>query len=89
MLRQAAAQKWNVPADEITTGSGVLRHAASGKSARYGEMASAAAKLPAPKDVKLKDVKDFFGPAVATGTGTAVTLPMNGAEFRAFVLLPR
>jgi hypothetical protein len=38
---------------------------------------------------QLKDVKDFFGPPVATGTGPAVTLPMNGAEFRAFVLLPR
>ncbi len=38
---------------------------------------------------QLKDVKDFYGPPVATGTGTAVTLPMNGAEFRAFVLLPR
>lgn len=59
MLRQAAAEKWNVPADEITTRAGVLRHAASGKSASYGEMASAAAKLPVPKEVKLKEVKDF------------------------------
>ena len=38
---------------------------------------------------QLKDVKDFFGPPVATGSGPAVTVPMNGAEFRAFVLLPR
>jgi Right handed beta helix region len=38
---------------------------------------------------QLKDAKDFFGPPVATGTGGAVTVPMNGAEFRAFVLLPR
>ncbi|MCC6930942.1 MAG: xanthine dehydrogenase family protein molybdopterin-binding subunit [Gemmatimonadaceae bacterium] len=59
MLRSAAAQAWNVPVEEITTAAGVLKHAASGKSARYGEMASAAAKLPVPKDVPLKAVKDF------------------------------
>ena len=59
MLREAAAQAWNVPVDEVTTAGGVLKHAASGKSARYGEMASAAAKLPVPKEVKLKEVKDF------------------------------
>jgi isoquinoline 1-oxidoreductase subunit beta len=59
MLREAAAQAWNVPVDEITTEAGVLKHARSGKSARYGEMASAAAKVPVPKEVKLKEVKDF------------------------------
>ncbi len=59
MLREAAAQAWEVPVDEITTEAGVLKHAKSGKSARYGEMASAAAKLPVPKEVKLKEVKDF------------------------------
>ncbi len=59
MLRQAAAQQWNVPVDEITTRAGTLRHAASKKSASYGEMASAAAKLPVPKEVKFKEVKDF------------------------------
>ncbi len=59
MLREAAAQTWQVPVDEITTESGVLKHEKSGKSAGYGEMASAAAKIPVPKEVKLKDAKDF------------------------------
>ncbi len=59
MLRTAAAQTWGVPVDEVTTKEGVLYHAASGKSAKYGEMAAAAAKIPVPKDVKLKDIKDF------------------------------
>ncbi len=59
MLREAAAQAWQVPADEITTEAGVLKHEKSGKSAGYGEMASAAAKIIVPKEVKLKDVKDF------------------------------
>jgi len=58
MLREAAASAWNVPVDEVTTDAGVLKHK-SGKSASYGEMASAAAKVAVPKEVKLKDVKDF------------------------------
>ncbi|OYU66808.1 MAG: isoquinoline 1-oxidoreductase [Cytophagaceae bacterium BCCC1] len=59
MLRLAAAKTWNVPMDEITTESGVLFHKKSGKKANYGEMATAAAQIAVPKDVKLKDGKDF------------------------------
>ena len=59
MLREAAAQSWAVPMDEITTESGTLRHTSSGKSAGYGEFAAAAAKLTAPEEVTLKEVKDF------------------------------
>lgn len=59
MLKEAAAQAWQVPAEEITTSAGVLHHEKSGKKAGYGEMASAAAKIPVPKEVQLKDLKDF------------------------------
>jgi isoquinoline 1-oxidoreductase beta subunit len=59
MLCHAAAQTWQVPLDEITTEAGTLHHKKSGKSAGFGEMASAAAKLEVPKDVKLKEKKDF------------------------------
>ncbi len=59
MLVDAAAKTWNVPASEITTEAGTLVHKASGKKAGYGEMASLAATLEVPKEVKLKDVKDF------------------------------
>lgn len=59
MLREAAAQKWNVSVEEVTTELGILHHKSSGKSANYGEMATAAAQIPVPKDVKLKNVKDF------------------------------
>ncbi|WP_077922920.1 xanthine dehydrogenase family protein molybdopterin-binding subunit [Spirosoma sp. 209] len=58
MLCEAAAQTWNVPVGEVTTKAGVLLHA-SGKSAKYGEMASKAATLPVPKGMKLKAPKDF------------------------------
>jgi isoquinoline 1-oxidoreductase beta subunit len=61
MLLQAAAEKWNVPAGELTVSDGVITHAASKRSIRYGEVATAAAKLtpPDPKSIKLKDPKDW------------------------------
>lgn len=59
MLRQAAAQAWNVPLDEVTTREGMLYHTASGKSASYGSFATVASKLPVPEKVTLKAIKDF------------------------------
>jgi len=59
MLQEAAAGAWNVPVEEITTENGILYHKASGKSAGYGEMASAASDLPVPREVSLKDPGDF------------------------------
>jgi isoquinoline 1-oxidoreductase subunit beta len=59
MLREAASQTWKVPVEEVTTEGGILYHKNSGKSAKYGEMASVAAQIPVPKEVKLKEIKDF------------------------------
>jgi isoquinoline 1-oxidoreductase beta subunit len=59
MLVQAAAHAWNVPPGEIETQTGVLSHAASGRSARFGAFAEAASRLPAPSDVPLKDPAKF------------------------------
>lgn len=59
MLREAAAKTWSVPVEEVSTELGVLHHKKSGKSAKYGEMATAAAQIPVPATVKLKDIKDF------------------------------
>ena len=77
MLREAAAQTWQVNAAEITTKAGVLKHESSGKSVGYGEMASAASKIPVPEEVQLKDKSDFKiigtsrqnvdGPKIVTG----------------------
>ena len=59
MLCQAAADAWAVPLEEVATEQGTLHHQKSGRSATYGAMASAAAKVTVPKDVKLKEKKDF------------------------------
>ncbi len=61
LLVQAAAQQWGVPDTEITTSKSVVTHAASGRKATYGELATAAAAVPAPMpaNLKLKEQKDF------------------------------
>ncbi|TDE12334.1 xanthine dehydrogenase family protein molybdopterin-binding subunit [Dyadobacter psychrotolerans] len=59
LLVEAAANRWKVPASECTTSDGKVYHKASGKSLSYGELAEEASKLTAPKEVKLKDEKDY------------------------------
>jgi isoquinoline 1-oxidoreductase subunit beta len=54
MLVRAAAQSWGVPEKECTTDSNFVIHKATGKKLRYGELASAAAKLPVPKKEELQ-----------------------------------
>ena len=59
MLVQAAANMWGVPASECSAADSVITHAASGRSTTYGKVADAAAKLPVPTEIKLKDPKDW------------------------------
>jgi isoquinoline 1-oxidoreductase beta subunit len=59
MLISAAAQKWEVDAQSCRAEKGFVVHAASGRRASFGSLAEAASKLEPPKDVALKDPKDF------------------------------
>jgi len=59
MLIQAAAKDWNVPAAECSAADSVITHKGSGKTTTYGKVAAAAAKIEPPKEVKLKDPKDW------------------------------
>src|SRR5215467_10678675 len=61
LMVAAAAQTWNVPEAELTTGSGVVTHAASRRTATYASLAAKAATLTPPTGaaIKLKDPKDF------------------------------
>ena len=56
MLITAAAKQWGVPEKECTTEPSFVVHSVSGRRLSYGELAAAAAKLPAPRkeDVPLK-----------------------------------
>jgi len=59
MLKQAAANEWKVPVSEVTAEKGVITHKASNRTTTYGKVAEAAAKLEPPKEVPLKDPKDW------------------------------
>ncbi|HEU4460851.1 MAG TPA: xanthine dehydrogenase family protein molybdopterin-binding subunit [Methylibium sp.] len=59
VLVQAAAERWQVDAKECRTAAGSVTHAATGRSAHYGELVDAAARLKAPADVPLREPKDF------------------------------
>jgi len=59
MLVSAAASQWQVPAGEIEVRDSLVSHAASKRTATFGELATAAASQPVPADVTLKDPKDF------------------------------
>lgn len=58
MLVSAAATRWNVDPSTLRTENGVV-FGPAGKKATYGSLAEAAAKLPVPEKVALKDPKDF------------------------------
>ena len=59
MLVQAAANQWKVPAAECSVSNSVITHKPSGRKTTYGKVAEAAARLEAPKNVKLKDPKNW------------------------------
>lgn len=58
MLIAAAAQKWNVDPATCSSSKGVIT-SESGETTTYGEVASLAASMEAPEEVKLKEIKDF------------------------------
>lgn len=59
MLIAAAAQRWQVPTSQLSTGKGAVLHAKSGRSLPYGELAGAAAQQAVPSEVSLKKPEDF------------------------------
>jgi isoquinoline 1-oxidoreductase beta subunit len=58
MFVTAAADRWKVPATEITVKDSVVSHP-SGKSASFGDLVADAAKVTPPKAPTLKDPKTF------------------------------
>src|SRR5678815_2613534 len=57
MLIRAAAAKWKVQPAKCKAENGMITSGTN--KATFGELAEAAMKLPPPKDVKLKDPKDW------------------------------
>src|ERR1700730_4462449 len=59
MLIQAAAQRWGVNKSQCRVENGFVVNTATNAKLSYGSLAEAAAKLPVPANVPLKDPKDF------------------------------
>ena len=59
MLIAAAAQSWNVDSQTCRSEKGFVIHTATGRRASYGSLADAASRIAPPKDIPLKDPKDF------------------------------
>src|SRR5260370_17648984 len=78
MLIAAAAQRWKVPASECDAENGVITHMPSRSKLRFGQVAQDASKLEPPKDMKLKDPKEWnlIGKA-AHPLGIPPTVPPN------------
>jgi CO/xanthine dehydrogenase Mo-binding subunit len=54
MLIGAAAQRWGVPAASCVAENHAVVHRATGRMLGFGELASAAARMPVPAEVRLK-----------------------------------
>jgi isoquinoline 1-oxidoreductase beta subunit len=59
MLVAAAAQSWSVDPQTCRAEKGFVIHTPTGRRASYGSLAEAASKIEPPKDIPLKDPKDF------------------------------
>ncbi len=59
MLIEAAAKKWGVAHSECYAENGQVIHKPSGKKWGYGDLVQDASKLEPPKNVKLKESRDY------------------------------
>ena len=59
MLVTAAAQRWKVDPSTCRAENGAVVHAPTGRKLGYGKLVDAAAKLPVPEKVALKEPADF------------------------------
>jgi isoquinoline 1-oxidoreductase subunit beta len=58
MLVAAAAARWNVAPEQLRTEASVI-HGPAGQTAKYAELAEAAARMPVPESVQLKQPSEF------------------------------
>jgi isoquinoline 1-oxidoreductase beta subunit len=99
LLEAAAAQTWNVDAKSCHAARGEVIHEPSGRRLGYGALADKAAALPLPRNVPLKDPKDFKligtsakrldAPDKVNGTAEfGIDVKVNGMKFAMVAACP-
>ena len=88
MLIAAAAGQWQVPADGITVARSIVRHSATGKQAKFGELVALAATQPVPAQVKLKDPAQFTYIGHSMGRVDSIDKSSGAAIFTQDIQLP-
>ena len=88
MLIAAAAATWDVPPAECTTRGHAVHHEASGQSAGFGDLVSAAQDVAIPEDVPFKSAEDYryIGHSMDNVDGLAMTI--GQAAFGIDTVLP-
>jgi len=86
MLLEAAAKEWGLTVADLTVSQGVIKEKNGDRSITYGEIASKAVGIEIPKEVELKDIKDFklIGTSVKNVDGTKIVTgkPLFGLDFK-------
>lgn len=59
MLREAAAEAWEVPIEECSVAASVITHGPTRRTTTYGKVAAAAAQLVPPFEIELKDPSEW------------------------------
>ena len=81
----AAANLWNIPAEDLVTEAGMVKHLPTNKSIAYKELIGDAISIELPEEVKLKEPKDFklIGTAVKNVDGVKIATgkPLFGLDY--------
>ncbi|EAQ49667.1 xanthine dehydrogenase family protein molybdopterin-binding subunit [Leeuwenhoekiella blandensis] len=81
----AAANLWNIPAEDLVTEAGMVKHLPTNKSIAYKDLISDAISIELPEEVKLKEPKDFklIGTAVKNVDGFKIATgkPLFGLDY--------
>jgi isoquinoline 1-oxidoreductase beta subunit len=88
MLVAAAAAKWGADPSSLKTENGIVTDPASGKRASFGSLVAAAAALPVPAEVRLKEPREFRLIGKVTPRVDARAKVTGRATFTQDVVLP-
>lgn len=86
MLLEAASKEWQVPVSDLTVTQGIIKEKNGDRTITYGEIASKAVGIEVPKEVELKDIKNFklIGTSVKNVDGKKIVTgkPLFGLDFK-------